>query len=244
MKQSLNIGKEPGFQKFIITSAVMHLLFITLVAVPIKTKDREYKSYFVNLVGPAEIRKAVKKSVTDKTGERAIKIKPALKKRIKLKSKAHMSLEPAGRVTKEIQRLSAINAISKKKRQKEKQTAEDREANNAIARAIEGIKKKKLISVSRGVGIPSRVSSADAESYYALITEEIWSEWIPPDYGATGLEVIISIKINRDGKVISREIEKSSGNTFFDRSASKAISKASPLPPPPVEMEIGVRFYL
>ena len=249
MKQSLNIGKEPDFQKIIITSAVMHLLLITLVAFPVKTNEREFKTYFVNLVAPAEIRgdtrvPALKKPVKNKTGKRAIKTKPNLKRRVKPKSKADMSLEPANRVAKEIERLSAISAISKKKRQKEEQTAEAGESDNAIARAIEGIRKKKLISISRGLGIPSRVSSADAESYYALITEEIWSEWIPPDYTATGLEAIISIKINSDGKVVSREIEKSSGNTFFDRSASKAISKASPLPPPPVEMEIGVRFYL
>jgi TonB family protein len=56
--------------------------------------------------------------------------------------------------------------------------------------------------------------------------------------------VVISIKIDSQGKVVSQEIEKSSGNILFDRSAEKAISKASPLPPPPVEMEIGVRFYL
>jgi outer membrane biosynthesis protein TonB len=30
---------------------------------------------------------------------------------------------------------------------------------------------------------------------------------------------------------------------LFDSSALKAISKASPLPPPHEEMEIGVRFY-
>ena len=242
MKESLNIGKEPNFQKIIITSAVMHLLFISLIAFPLKTKGREYKTYFVNLVGPAEIRKAT--VIKNKVGGKAIKIKPALKKRAKPKSKTDMSLEPADRVTKEIERISAISAISKKKRQKEKQIAESGEADNAIARAIEGIRKKKLINVTKGTGIPSRVSSADAESYYAVITEDIWSEWIPPDYDATGLEVIISIKIKGDGKVVSQEIEKSSGNTFFDRSASRAISKASPLPPPPVEMEIGVRFYL
>ena len=52
-----------------------------------------------------------------------------------------------------------------------------------------------------------------------------------------------AIKILKDGTTIVQNIEKSSGNSLFDRSALKALAKASPLPPPPYEMEIGVRFY-
>ncbi len=57
------------------------------------------------------------------------------------------------------------------------------------------------------------------------------------------IETIVGIKILRDGTVIVQKIEKSSGNPRFDRSAIKALAKASPLPPPPYEIEIGVRFY-
>jgi TonB family protein len=56
--------------------------------------------------------------------------------------------------------------------------------------------------------------------------------------------MIISIKIDKEGYIVAQEIEKSSGNKLFDRSATKALSRSSPLPPPPVAMEIGVRFYL
>ncbi len=59
MKQRLNIGKEPNIQKIIITSAVMHILFIALAAVPLRTKEREYKSYFVNLVAPIDIQRTL-----------------------------------------------------------------------------------------------------------------------------------------------------------------------------------------
>jgi len=38
-------------------------------------------------------------------------------------------------------------------------------------------------------------------------------------------------------------VEKSSGDLFFDRSALKAVTKASPVSPPPYEMEIGIRFF-
>ena len=66
---------------------------------------------------------------------------------------------------------------------------------------------------------------------------------LPPTYWEEGLEAIISVKILKDGTVIVQRVEKSSGNTLFDRSAIRALAKASPLPPPPYEMEIGVRFY-
>lgn len=84
--------------------------------------------------------------------------------------------------------------------------------------------------------------SAEAD-YYAKITKEIWQQWIFPETGNKNLEAIISIRIMRDGSVQVSRVEKSSGNSLFDKSALRAISKASPVTPPPHEMEIGVRFY-
>jgi TonB family protein len=81
------------------------------------------------------------------------------------------------------------------------------------------------------------------DDYYSKITREIWQQWIFPDTGQKDLETIISIRILKDGTTTVQKIEKSSGNTLFDRSAIKALAKANPLPPPPSEMEIGVRFY-
>jgi colicin import membrane protein len=252
MTSHLGIGKEPKLQKIIITSAVVHILFITLATVPLKTREREYKSYFVNLVGPTEVRRAPQAVKTPKAkapAKRAArktpaKAKPALKKRAPVKPKADMSLESEDRVKNEIERLRAISALSKLRQEKEERMARAEEAEEQIAEAIEGIRNKKQISVSRQAGIPGTQTSLDSESYFALVTEHIWSEWIFPDFDATGLETIISIRIGTDGAVLSQDIEKSSGNILFDRSAAKAISKASPLPPPPVEMEIGVRFHL
>lgn len=81
------------------------------------------------------------------------------------------------------------------------------------------------------------------DDYYSKITREIWQQWVFPYTGQKDLEAIISIRILKDGTITAQRIEKSSGNPLFDRSAIKAIAKASPLSPPPYEMEIGVRFY-
>jgi colicin import membrane protein len=81
------------------------------------------------------------------------------------------------------------------------------------------------------------------DAYYSKIRDEIWQQWVYPDTGQKDLEAVISIRIMKDGTVTVQKIEKSSGNPIFDRSAIKALTKASPLLPPPYEMEIGVRFY-
>ncbi len=85
---------------------------------------------------------------------------------------------------------------------------------------------------------------ANANAYVALIREKIWSEWIYPDLNSSGLEVIISFMIDKEGKVTSPKIVESSGNNLYDYSAVKAILKASPLPPPAVEEEVEIRFRL
>jgi len=242
MRHALNIGKEPKFNVILVTSAVVHLLLITFVVIPLKTRDREYRSYFVNLVGPIE-RPAMKRSSKShanapvpevKTKKTETKTKKTETKKLnKPLPKADMSLETDKTVSKEIERIKAIRALSKQKKKKE-------EAKN---HEIEVIRQSVLGSASKGpAGIPSPLQSTESDAYYGLITEKIWSEWIYPEYDSSGLEVVISFKIDVQGKVVSQEIEKSSGNVLFDRSAVKAILKASPLPPPPAEMDIGVRF--
>jgi TonB family protein len=81
------------------------------------------------------------------------------------------------------------------------------------------------------------------DDYYSKIIREIWQQWVFPDTGQKNFEAIISIRILKDGTITAQRIEKSSGNPIFDRSAIKALAKASPLSPPPYEMEIGIRFY-
>lgn len=236
MKYSPGIGKEPNLQKIVLISAVLHLILISFAVIIIRPKEREFRSYYVKLVGPAVSTSKGKGTLPGKKKRtippKKIKKKLPAKKVVKTPPKADMSLEQVDRVSKEIERLRAISALSKRKKERES------------AKEIEVIKKEAHGNGSGGAGIPGDVSSAVSNSYYALITQKIWGQWVYPDTAASGLELIISIKISRNGKIISREIEKSSGNMLFDNSAIKALSKASPLPPPPAEMEIGVRFYL
>ena len=258
MKQSLHIGAEPVFYKIVIASAVLHLLFIMLVSVPVKTKESEYKTYFVNLVGPAAVQRAVKTpgdkgTVSPKTipGRNLTKEKEAVKmKSLPQKTEAPgkgVSLEPeksVERVSREIERLQALKALSKKKKQKDERIQKGKEADEEVAQAIEIIRKNKTGDASKGPGLPAARPSEEVNLYITLVQQKIWDEWIHPEFSSEDLEAVLSFQIDRKGNIIFPKIVKSSGNDLFDRSAMKAILKAGPLPPPVVEDEFEVRFHL
>ncbi len=88
------------------------------------------------------------------------------------------------------------------------------------------------------------VNNTPSDNYYSKVMEGIQPYWsLSPGIVNKGREAIVSVRILKDGTVIVQKIEQSSGNKIIDRAALSALAKASPLSPPPYEMEIGVRFY-
>jgi len=87
--------------------------------------------------------------------------------------------------------------------------------------------------------------------YYDTIWAKVKKEWtLPGDIskGNAGLEAIIVIILERNGKIQKSWFEKRSGNALYDQMAMRAIKKAEPFPPIPKEFsdntfEIGIRFY-
>jgi TonB family protein len=90
--------------------------------------------------------------------------------------------------------------------------------------------------------ISSKTQGPAGGDYYSKVVNKIRENWVFPESADKELEAIIAIKISRDGTVTIEKIEKGSGNALFDRSVLRAINKASPLPPPQNEIEMGVRF--
>lgn len=86
--------------------------------------------------------------------------------------------------------------------------------------------------------------SSKLGDYISVVTNKIHEQFeVPKEISKKNLEAVVSIRIRKDGTVQFINFEKRSGNSLFDRSAQKAIIKASPVTQPPYEMEIGVRFY-
>jgi len=227
-RPSIN-NREPDLQKIVFISAILHLVLIAFTFTSLKTKKTEFRDYYVNIVGPLP--------VEERTGNFKGHDAPMIARRTTSidaregNVSEEMDSEKIEEIAKEIERLRAIRRLS---RQKEK------------GEEIDIIRKRIKEGVADTGGASHDGAGTSGDSYYLLISEKIWSHWVYPDIRSSGLEVVISIRIDRRGNIVSQEIEKSSGNSIFDQSALRAITKANPLPPPPAgaETEVGVRFFL
>ena len=80
-------------------------------------------------------------------------------------------------------------------------------------------------------------TKADAKTAMSALADRInakfKSNWVRPSNSIVGLIAIIRVNLSPGGDVLSASVVKSSGNSFFDRSAEIAVKKASPLPFPP-----------
>ncbi len=80
--------------------------------------------------------------------------------------------------------------------------------------------------------------TAAAQFYYSRVTEAIRQEYKLPDQSSASLEAKIFFVVNRNGKVVNFQIEKSSGNSILDAAAVRAIQNANiPAMPPALERQ-------
>lgn len=104
-------------------------------------------------------------------------------------------------------------------------------ASHSTGAAVKGVRP--------GTGSNSPSSGA---SYESIVAGKIHEQWIYPESLDRDMNTVIAVRIAKDGTVTILGVEKGSGNRLFDRSVISAITKASPLPPPRQEMEMGVSF--
>jgi len=222
--------REPSLQKTTALSFVLHITAFLIVFLILKQSDHLIipSPYTVSLVS------------TDV-----------------LKSIDRGRIMNASRISKKSVSLPDIPRKDVKETMKDKEMVEEKITAIAAKKKVEKIVRLRSTISSiiplKASGDNLRVNTQTTDTsvgkgtifndYYSRIRKEIWQQWVFPDTGKKDLEAIISIRILKDGTIIPQRIEKSSGNPLFDRSAIKALAKASPLSPPPYEMDIGVRFY-
>lgn len=71
--------------------------------------------------------------------------------------------------------------------------------------------------------------------YLQQLQRKVSERWVPPASTPGGLQVVVFFEIGRDGRIGAPSVEKSSGNAFYDLSALRAVTEASPFPPLPQE---------
>jgi hypothetical protein len=114
------IRKEPDLSKIVIASALLHLLFAALIAVPLASRQKEFRSYLVNIVEPLELEPAGETAFSGEAGAG----EPETGRR------PDVSLESARKLSNEIERLRAIEKLSalKKLREKSRKVQIDRKS--------------------------------------------------------------------------------------------------------------------
>ena len=130
----------------------------------------------------------------------------------------------------------------------EKSAASERIAALEAKRKIENMQRlRKSIDISAkgtssSTGQTSVPGTPGGPDYGSMIGSIIHEKFRIPESMDKDLLAIINIRIARNGNVTILGFEKKSGNPLYDRAAIKAITDASPLPPPPSEMERAIRL--
>jgi TonB family protein len=84
-------------------------------------------------------------------------------------------------------------------------------------------------------------------SYYlSAIERRVSGNWFSAQAGqGEGYSCVVYFRLDRSGRVSDLRVEKSSGNSYFDRSAMRAIRSSGPFPPLPkafTEAWLGIHF--
>lgn len=223
--------KEPSLPVTAFFSFLLHVTFIFTALITIKNANRFTlpSAYIVSLVS-TEV-SGQSRAVRDKEGTSVQPDEPEQKMKMPSELSKSKASEDAKQYSSD--RIAALEATRKAKRV---------------------VKLRKLVSIKgadkqekdiKEIPLSAKGGSNEIsilEGYVEKIGKEIWQQWIGSEAWGKNLEAIISVTIMSNGTVKINRVEKSSGNVFFDRSVLRAINKASPVSPPPHEMEIGLRF--
>jgi len=229
-------------------SLALHLAVIFFVAYsrrfvppPVYYTPPSYTVDLVTLVHPKPVPKPAKKAAAKKAVPPKAKKAKAISLPDRNKTKTGPPPEKAAK------KVAKKKVVPKKPPPK---AYSEKEIDSSIANLKKRVAAKRLAerkALAARSRITSRLMEIRFKAYYNTIWEIIKDAWVIPE-GVNvrrGLETVIGLTVAKDGRVLSIEIENSSGNDPFDQSAIRAIEKSSPLPPLPGDeksMEVGIRF--
>lgn len=102
--------------------------------------------------------------------------------------------------------------------------------------------------VTTGGGKGADSPSVKYRAYLTAIGDRVKQNWsYPEELRKDKIEIIVSIKIGKNGKLLDSWVEKSSGSGLFDESLMDAVKKSAPYPELPEDydgnvFETGLRF--
>lgn len=218
-------------------SLIIHLALLGSSLIVFKHTRRFVlpKPYTVNLVSPDILKEPLLNNDSAKSKQETKSTKESKNETTEVIKSKKDSKESSKYVSDRIAAIEAKKKIEKRVKIRNIISLNAREVSKETAKKAAPPQNKTAALSNKG---------QSSEDYYSGVTNVIWSHWIFPVTEKINLETIVLIRIFTNGSVKIIAYEKKSGNALFDRSIIKAITSADPLPPPPYEMEIGIRFYL
>jgi colicin import membrane protein len=242
----------PTLQRASVFSLLAHVVFLFLVVLATKRAAVVApRVYTVNIVTP-EV-SAPEKAVRPRAEARAEKPAPGKV------SKPPQRLPPKKSLPPERKPLQpARDAVSPDYLADRLETLRARkERDETVTESLDRIETRKRLETIRqraflrgdpaeqtGGGPEQARIDAELALYLDRVHDRIYDEWVFPEMDLEGLEATILLTIMRSGRIVVNRFERSSGNQLFDRSALKAVQKASPVEPPPFgrNLQVGVNF--
>lgn len=169
---------------------------------------------------------------------------------VKIFQPAALKTEPERSERTEAKAKEAEPAVLKPKNEKKKEP--EKKAEVVKEKKADAANEEKGMDVSVA-GDPSGLTSMAIDaprfpfSYYlSAVERKVSQNWFSSESGrGEGYSCVIYFRLARDGSVGDVNVEKSSGNQYFDRSAQRAVRSSAPFPPLPRAFEdpwLGIHF--
>ncbi len=190
----------------------------------------------------------------NKTTKKAISLKPKKITKKKVQKRPKKKTKTALKKTNRRHRIDEEKRLTqriKKLEEKVREKKEDQLLKERLARIQKKIKSASASAPGHSGSFATKGPAVnDALRRYAgAIWMHVRKNWHFPEelLKRKDLEAIISIRIDKNGHILSKKFERRSGFASFDRSAMKAVQDSDPLPPLPTQLgsgpiEIGIRF--
>jgi|Deesub1362A_J573_1020465.scaffolds.fasta_scaffold00074_62 colicin import membrane protein len=212
-----------ALERFLLYSFLLHFLFAALLSVKLKRAiyiipPAVYEVSLVEAERPRAVKKTEPRAKTARKAPAVAPKRPKAAPKREAPPREGMVVKPLGALKQE--RLVVL------------------EGKRRVRQRLQ--RKRQLLQVRAAKEAP-REAGLLAE-YYQRLKERIWQNWYWPSQAEGQLEAVVVVEVLKDGTLKIKGFERRSGNALFDRSAVRAIRRASPVEPPPVGMEVGLVF--
>lgn len=259
---------QDGLRKVLIASAVAHGVLIAAGLYFYRMEARQFISpvYTVSIVSPTDLGVKTAQPLV-RQSEKTPLSKAAEKPAAPVVKQGVFAFK---RAKEEPSAETAIGKIKERLKDKEERAALEKRIDalkkkNSLSAAVKpgdnkrtaGFGQKpgvqsaqpKLQSIqSAALAVPLDKSEEKHAAYYGYVGNRVNEYWTyPAELYRENVEVIVSVKLGRDGKLLDSKIEKSSGSRAFDESLLDAVKKAGPFAPLPRDfdgdfLETGLRY--